>query len=140
MSGRSASCSALDGHPLLDTHVFLWAAGEPDRLSGEATELLSAREHALWFSAASIWEIASKSGLGRAGFRADAHLLRRGLIDNGDRELAITAPHAAAVAALPAPHKDPFDRVLPAQAEMEGCQLLTVDDMLQQYPGPVRRV
>lgn len=127
-------------HLLLDTHVLLWAAGEPEHLSGEANELLSVPEHVLWFSAASIWEVAIKSGLGRADFQADAHLLRRGLVENGYRELAITAQHAAAVAHLPALHKDPFDRILLVQAEIEGCLLLTVDDMLQQYPGPVRRV
>lgn len=127
-------------HLLLDTHVLLWAAGEPERLSGEARDLLSSPEHVLWFSAASIWEVAIKSGLDRVDFQADPHLLRRGLVENGYRELAITAQHAAAVANLPALHKDPFDRILLAQAEIEGCLLLTVDDMLHQYPGPVRRV
>jgi PIN domain nuclease of toxin-antitoxin system len=94
----------------------------------------------LMFSAASLWEIAIKSGLGRADFRADARLLRRGLLDNGYAELAITGEHAVAIANLPPIHKDPFDRVLVAQSAVEGILLLTADPVVAQYPGPVRKV
>ncbi len=92
------------------------------------------------FSVASLWEIAIKSGLGRADFRADARLLRRGLIDNGYDELAIAGEHAVAVANLPPIHKDPFDRILVAQSAVEGILLLTADPIVAQYPGPVRKV
>ncbi len=90
------------------------------------------------FSAASIWEVAIKSGLGRADFRADANVLRRGLLDNGYVELPISAAHAAAVAHLPPIHKDPFDRMLIAQATIEGIVLVTADALVAQYPGPVQ--
>ena len=79
---------------LLDTHVLLWAAGNPQRLSTQAHALLNAPENELWFSAASLWEIAIKSGLGRADFQVDARLLRRGLLDNGYSELPIRSEHA----------------------------------------------
>jgi PIN domain nuclease of toxin-antitoxin system len=92
------------------------------------------------FSAASLWEVAIKSGLGRDDFRVDARLLRRGLLDNGYDELAITGEHAVAVANLPPIHKDPFDRMLAAQSAVEGILLLTADPVVAQYPGPVRKI
>ncbi|TCJ15979.1 type II toxin-antitoxin system VapC family toxin [Parasulfuritortus cantonensis] len=125
---------------LLDTHLLLWAAGLPDRLSVEARTLLEATENELFFSAASLWEIAIKRGLGRADFQVDVRLLRRGLLENGYRELAITSEHALAVDGLPSLHKDPFDRMLVAQAMVEGVTLVTADALVAQYPGPVRRV
>lgn len=94
----------------------------------------------LWFSAASFWEITIKHGLGRHDFRVDPHLLRRGLVENGYTELAITSEHAMATAHLPAIHKDPFDRMLVAQAESEGALLLTSDEIVARYPGPIRRI
>lgn len=125
---------------LLDTHLLLWAAGTPDRLSTEARLLLEEPDNQLAFSAASLWEIAIKRGLGRSDFQVDPRLLRRGLTDNGYRELAITGEHALQVDALPPIHKDPFDRILVAQAMAEGITLLTSDDIVARYPGPVRRV
>ncbi|SDA96591.1 type II toxin-antitoxin system VapC family toxin [Mesorhizobium qingshengii] len=92
------------------------------------------------FCAASLLEIAIKRRLGRADFTADARLLRRGLIDNGYFELPITNEHAIAAEWLPAIHKDPFDRILIAQSIVEGITLLTVDDLVAQYPAPVRRI
>jgi len=125
---------------LLDTHLVLWAAGEPERLSKEAQELISAKENELLFSAASLWEITIKSGLGREDFKVDARLLRRGLLDNGYSELPIFSTHAVTVDGLPAIHKDPFDRILVAQATFEGITLLTSDSQVMQYPGPIRKV
>jgi len=125
---------------LLDTHLLLWAAGEPERLSKEAQALLSAPENELFFSAASLWEIAIKRGLGRPDFSVDARLLRRGLLDNGYSELPIASEHAVAVEGLPSIHKDQFDRILVAQAMVEGITLLTTDGMVARYPGPVRLV
>ena len=92
------------------------------------------------FSAASLWEIAIKSGLGRDDFRADAWLLRRGLLDNGYDELPITGEHAVAIGNLPPIHKDPFDRMLVAQSAIEGILLLTADPIVAQSPAPVRKV
>ncbi len=125
---------------LLDTHLLLWAAGQPGRLPAPARDLLQDPEHQLLFSTASLWEIAIKSGLGRADFRADARLLRRGLLDNGYAELPIAGAHAVAVTVLPPIHKDPFDRMLVAQAAIEGVTLLTADPVVAQYPGPIQRV
>lgn len=125
---------------LLDTHLLLWASFDPDRLSERTVTLLEADDNELFFSAASLWEIAIKSGLERADFKVDPRLLRRGLLDNGYSELPVTGEHAVAVFGLPSIHKDPFDRILVAQATVEGITLLTGDAILAQYPGPVRTV
>ena len=125
---------------LLDTHLLLWAAGEPDRLSADARTLIEAPENELFFSATSLWEIAIKRGLGRDDFKVDTRLLRRGLLDNGYSELPIGSEHAVAIEGLPSIHKDPFDRMLVAQSMVEGITLLTADAYVAQYPGPVRKV
>lgn len=125
---------------LLDTHLLLWAAGQPERLSKPARELIENPDNALYFSAASIWEIAIKSSLGREDFKADSRLIRRGLIDNGYREISISSEHAAGVQSLPLVHKDPFDRLLIAQSLVEGMPLVTVDPVLSQYPGMIQQV
>ncbi|MEO8299442.1 MAG: type II toxin-antitoxin system VapC family toxin [Burkholderiales bacterium] len=125
---------------LLDTHLLLWAAGAPGRLSPTARALIESLEHEVIFSAASLWEVTIKSGLGREDFQVEARVLRRSLLDNGYTELPITSAHAVAVGSLPALHRDPFDRLLVAQALTEGITLLTADALVAQYPGPVRRV
>lgn len=125
---------------LLDTHVLLWAAGQPDRLPAKARRLIGDPRNELIFSAVSLWEIAIKKGLGRDDFQVDARLLRRGLIDNGYSELAITSAHAVAIDGLPPIHKDPFDRLLIAQSMMEGITLLTTDPIVAKYPAPVQKV
>jgi PIN domain nuclease of toxin-antitoxin system len=125
---------------LLDTHLLLWAAGEPERLSTTARRLMRDSGNTLLFSAASLWEIAIKRKLGRNDFKADPRLLRRGLLDNGYDELPIGSDHAIAVDDLRPLHKDPFDRILIAQAMVEGILLLTADPLLGKYAGPVRRV
>jgi len=127
-------------HLLLDTHVLLWAAGAPDRLSKEAVALIEDPANTLWFSAASLWEITIKRGLRRSDFRVDAEVLRRGLVENGYEELSITSTHAMAVGYLPAIHKDPFDRILVAQAECEGALLLTADNWVAKYSAPIRLI
>ena len=123
---------------LLDTHLLLWAAGEPERLSEKARALIDNLENELLFSAASLWEVAIKRGLGRKDFQADARLLRRGLLDNGYTELPIVSDHVVATESLPPLHKDPFDRILVAQATVEGITLLTIDSLVAKYPGPIR--
>lgn len=125
---------------LLDTHLLLWAAYHPARLSAATRAALETPGAELFFSAASIWEVAIKRGRNRADFTADAPVLRRGLLDNGYLELPVSGDHASAIAGLPAVHKDPFDRLLVAQALHEGFMLLTADAALAAYGGPVRLV
>ncbi|MDO8345794.1 MAG: type II toxin-antitoxin system VapC family toxin [Cellvibrio sp.] len=125
---------------LLDTHLLLWLAATPKKLSKKARTLIEDQYNELFFSAASIWEIAIKQTLGREDFIADAHLLRRGLLDNGYNELPILSNHAVAVNGLPDIHKDPFDRMLVAQATVEGFVLLTADVTVAKYPGPINKV
>ena len=125
---------------LLDTHLLLWAAGEPRRLPKPARILLDNPDNELLFSAASLWEVLIKRGLGREDFAVDARLLRRGLLDNGYSELPIVSDHVVAIDSLPPIHKDPFDRLLVAQATVEGVTLLTNDCRVSRYPGPIRTV
>jgi PIN domain nuclease of toxin-antitoxin system len=125
---------------LLDTHVLLWAAAAPERLSRAARALLGAPEHELLFSAASLWEIAIKRGLGRDDFRVEPRVLRRGLEEHGYEELPVASRHALALDQLPPIHRDPFDRMLVAQALVEGVTLLTSDPVVASYPGSIRRV
>src|SRR3990170_577441 len=125
---------------LLDTQLLLWAAGQTERLSPAAKKLLTNPRNDLFFSAASLWEIAIKRTLGRDDFRVEPRLLRRGLLDNGYVELPVTSQHAVGIDALPPLHKDPFDRLLLSQALTEGITLLTHDEQLARYPGPVRKV
>jgi len=125
---------------LLDTQLILWAAGYPERLSARAKRQLNDPANELLFSAASLWELTIKSGLGRDDFRVEPRVLRRALLDNGYVELPVTSEHAVNVDALPALHKDPFDRLLLAQALVEGITLLTADAQLARYRGPVRKV
>ena len=124
---------------LLDTQLLLWAAGQPERLSAAARRLLDDPRHELIFSAASLWEIAIKNTLGREDFRVEPRLLRRGLLDNGYTELPITSQHAVNIDGLPLLHKDPFDRLLLAQALVEGITLVTGDELLAQYLDPCEK-
>lgn len=125
---------------LLDTHLLLWAAGETARLPQMARALIEDEANTLLFSSASLWEVVIKRGLGRPDFQVDARRLRRGLLDNGYLELTISSLHAITVDTLPTLHKDPFDRILIAQAKAEGVLLLTVDRMLAPYGDPVQVV
>ena len=125
---------------LLDTRMLLWAANEPERLSAATRALVENPNNDVVFSAISIWEIAIKTGRGRDDFRLHAGFFRRGLFDNGYTELPMTGAHAAALAGLPAIHKDPFDRMLVAQATVEGLTLVTSDPAIANYPGPIRLV
>lgn len=124
---------------LLDTHLLLWAAAG-EGLPSRAVTLVGNAENVLLFSSASIWEVAIKAGLGREDFTVDPHLLRRSLLDNGYEELPVTSAHAAATVQLPPIHKDPFDRMLIAQATVEGVILLTSDAMVASYPGSIENV
>lgn len=125
---------------LLDTHVLLWAAYEPERLSEVARAAIDDASNQPWFSAASIWEVTIKASLGRGDFTVDAQVLRRALLESGYAELPVTGAHAAATASLPRIHDDPLDRILVAQARTEGIPLLTSDDAVASYGPPVRLV
>jgi PIN domain nuclease of toxin-antitoxin system len=125
---------------LLDTHLLLWAAGHSDRLSVEARTSIEDPGNELLFSAASLWEVIIKRGLGRDDFNVNARVLRRALLDNGYSELPVMSDHVVAIDSLPSIHKDPFDRVLVAQATVEGITLLTTDSLVAKYPGPIRMV
>lgn len=125
---------------LLDTHVLLWAAYQPDRLHQATRDEFLDPANTLVFSAASIWEVAIKAAKGRADFRVDARVLRRGLIENGYEELPVSSAHGAETADLPMQHRDPFDRILLAQARVEGMTLLTADASIAAYGPPVRLI
>jgi PIN domain nuclease of toxin-antitoxin system len=125
---------------LLDTHILLWTIAESRRLSAEGRALIGAAGSEVTFSVVSLWEVALKTDRGRADFRIDAGLLRRSLLDNGYAELAITGAHAVALATLPPLHRDPFDRMLVAQAMVESVTLVTGDPAVAKYPGPIRLV
>lgn len=118
---------------LLDTHVLIWALGEPQRLSKEMRLLLEASETTVLFSAASIWEIAIKMQIGRVHFSVQPQEITEVAITSGFEELPVRAAAAAQVAQLPMHHRDPFDRLLIAQAISEPAKLLTADAALAQY-------
>ena len=118
---------------LLDTHILLWAAGRPEKLSGSARAQLTAPENNLFFSAASMWEIVIKLGLGRDDFKVDPYRLRTMLVVHGYTEIPVSAEHALRVHGLPLLHRDPFDRLLLAQARSEGMLLITADAAVAEY-------
>lgn len=124
---------------LLDTHVLVWAAASPERL-GTAQDLLTSAEQRL-VSAACVWELAIKQRLGKLSVGADLRLwTRRVSAELVLDHLPVTADHAAAVEHLPDVHRDPFDRLLVAQAVVEGAVLLTADERLVGYGDAVRLV
>jgi PIN domain nuclease of toxin-antitoxin system len=124
---------------LLDTHLILWAVSAPQKLSQEATRLIANEENELFFSPANLWEIAIKSSLNKEFF-VDTRILRRNLLDNAYLELPIMSVHTVFIQGLPPIHKDPFDRILIAQATVEGITLLTADSIVAQYPGAIHEV
>ena len=125
---------------LLDTHVLLWALAQPHRLDAETRATIESGATEVLFSAASIWEIAIKAGLGRADFAVKSAEIARTAVDIGFVELVIRSDAAALVAELPLYLRDPFDRVLIAQAIIEPATLYTADDRLTRYSELVRRI
>jgi PIN domain nuclease of toxin-antitoxin system len=125
---------------ILDTHLLIWCAMDDAKLSRPAARLIRDERHQLSFSSVSLWEIAIKSALGRADFKIDVTSFRAGLLANDYHELKLEGRHVAAFAQLPALHKDPFDRMLVAQAVAEASTLLTADATLGQYGKVVRLV
>jgi len=125
---------------LPDSHLLLWSAFKTARVPPAAAALMNDPENEVFFSAASIWEIAIKASRGRDDFRVDVRRLRNGLVGNGYTEIPVNSDHAAVAATLPLLLKDPFDRMLVAQAISEGVTLLTADSTVAIYPGPIRKV
>ena len=125
---------------LLDIHLLLWSADRPQKLSKAAVGLLGNSDNILFFSAANLWEISIKNSVRRKDFPVDPGIFRRNLLTNGCIEFPITSEHAIAIQALAPIHKDPFDRILIAQATVEGITLLTSDRQVAKYPGPILKV
>jgi PIN domain nuclease of toxin-antitoxin system len=125
-------------HLLLDTHLLVWAMGSPERLPAGLATMLEDPAQIPVFSVASLWELVIKAALNRPGFDVQPALLRRALLDAGWQELPVLAEHVFAVADLPTLHRDPFDRLLLAQAKTEAMLLITADQQLAGYPGPIR--
>lgn len=125
---------------LVDTHLLLWATADSRRLTPLARRLITDPVNEVHYSAASLWEIAIKLALRRRDFEVDLPLLRESLGEMGLYELPVTGAHAQRVLTLPSVHKDPFDRLLVAQAEDEGLVLVTNDALLAGYGQSVKLV
>jgi PIN domain nuclease of toxin-antitoxin system len=125
---------------LLDTHILLWAIDDPERLDPAIRDLLEDNANEVLFSAASIWEIAIKAALGRVDFPARPDHITRIACETGFSELAVTAGVAAQVADLPLHHRDPFDRLLLAQAIALPARFYTADSALTIYSELVQLV
>ena len=125
---------------LLDTRLLLWAASDPKKIPAKVRTLLLNPGNRLIFSAASLWEISIKRSLKRADFNVDPRRLWRMLQASGYQELNVTAEHTIAVNDLPPLHKDPFDRILVAQARVEGLLLLTSDKIVAKYGADVKKI
>ncbi len=117
---------------LVDTHILLWSLADSEKLSTEARERIESAD-AVFFSAASIWEIAIKAQLGRMDFAVQPLEIAKAASLAGFREVAVDSSAAGTVAKLPLHHRDPFDRLLIAQALELPCRFLTADPTLVQY-------
>lgn len=124
---------------LLDTHVLLWILVNPDKVPAPMRRLIEDTGNRVWFSAASIWEIAIKHSLAKADFTAEPATIWKAARETGLEELAVTAEHSVGVDALPWLHKDPFDRILVAQTRAAGMKLLSVDPKVNAYFSRARR-
>ena len=125
---------------LLDTHLLVWTATRPERLSARARSFLEDPRNLLFFSAVSIWEIGIKRRLERLDFQLDPERLRNQLLANGYNEIDFTSLHGLAVQALPLLHRDPFDRALIAQARCENLVLMTADRDITLYQEAILAV
>jgi PIN domain nuclease of toxin-antitoxin system len=125
---------------LLDTHVALWAIADSPKLPQRARDLIQAPKTTVWVSAASIWEIAIKCGMGRGDMPVSGQDAARYFQESGYRFLPIDVEHALAVESLPAHHQDPFDRILVAQALVEPMRLMTHDPLVARYGDTIIEV
>jgi PIN domain nuclease of toxin-antitoxin system len=119
---------------LVDSHVLLWWLQADPRLAATAAEAMEDGDNTLYLSAASVWELSIKQSIGKLRVDVD---LRAHAMEQGFTELPVTGAHATAIRDLPFHHKDPFDRMLVAQAAAEGLTLVTADDALAAYGVPV---
>lgn len=119
---------------LLDTQCWLWWFSQPERLSEEAINQIADETNQIWFSVASVWEIGIKVSIGKLPLpeKIDDYISTR-MIQLGARSLEITASHALQASALPLFHRDPFDRMLIAQSQIEGMTLVSADSMFDRY-------
>lgn len=120
---------------LLDTHIFIWAAGDRKRLSSRILALLADAENELLLSTASVWELAIKTASGRLDFPLEDFDMT--LADMEIEPIPVSASHALLAGSLPRYHNDPFDRMLVAQAQSEGLTLVTADKELARYGVPI---
>jgi PIN domain nuclease of toxin-antitoxin system len=118
---------------LLDTHILLWALIDPAKLNTDVRATLEDPEHEVLFSAASVWEMSIKFALGRADFQAPPATIVEAALASGFVELPVRSAAALKVASLPHLHRDPFDRLLIAQAMTEPAALYTADTQLAAY-------
>jgi PIN domain nuclease of toxin-antitoxin system len=120
---------------LLDTGVWLWSVGEPSRISRKARDVMAEVGHAVFLSAVTSWEVAIKAASGKLHLPEppDLYVPRR-MLAQGLRPLAVSHEHALTVFALPAHHRDPFDRLLIAQAKVEDMTLISADRVFDRYP------
>ncbi|MFS2138471.1 type II toxin-antitoxin system VapC family toxin [Duganella sp. Dugasp56] len=124
---------------LLDTHILLWAISTPAKLSRSTATLLSSVRNDLVFSVVSLWEVAIKTTARRSANMIDVRVMRQGLLNHGYYELPVQGEHALFVEQLPPLHRDPFDRMLVAQAWVEGMTLVTADKIIARYPGRIHQ-
>ncbi len=122
---------------LLDTHVALWAIADSPKLSQSARDLIDSPRSSVWVSAATVWEIAIKHALAREDMPISGQSALRYFHDSGYGVLPVEAEHAAAVEGLPPHHRDPFDRILVAQALVEPMRLMTHDPMMARYSDTI---
>jgi PIN domain nuclease of toxin-antitoxin system len=119
---------------LLDTRAFIWWDSDPGQLSAPALAALRDPANPVWFSVVSAWEIVIKAQLGKLTLRLPLADIVAQQQANGLQVLPVTLPHALAVEGLPSVHKDPFDRLLVAQANVEGAELVSADAIFSHYP------
>jgi PIN domain nuclease of toxin-antitoxin system len=119
---------------LIDTHIFIWIATEPERLSPRFIESIVDRQNSLFLSLASIWEIQIKVALGKLDLKGDlATIIDIQIEQNSIELLSIDLTHIYALSNLPAHHRDPFDRLIIAQSQVEKMTLATVDSAFERY-------
>ena len=119
---------------LLDTHAFIWWDSDPAQLSAAALAAVRDPANEVWLIVASVWEMVIKAQLGKLTLRLPLADIVRQQQANGLRILPVALAHVLGVEGLPAIHKDPFDRVLIAQANVEGAELVSADQLVRQYP------
>lgn len=125
---------------LLDTHVALWAITDSPKLPKKARELIESPRSTVWISAATVWEIAIKHGLGRGDMPVSGQRALRYFQESGYRFLPVEPEHAAAVEDLSEHHADPFDRILVAQALVEPMRLMTHDPLVARYSDTIIKI